>query len=301
MKYYLILFIKGMGFGIANLIPGVSGGTVALITKIYEELIYSIKSFDIKALKLLISFDFRGLIKHINLYFLLVVFTGAIVSVFCTANLFKFLFANYPILLWSFFFGLIAASTYSVSKRVEKWSSPNIITLIIGCIMATSLLFISPATPNSDLFFIFICGIISVSGMLLPGLSGSFLLILMGNYELLMVTALVELNYLLLAVFLIGSVVGLLGFSHVLSWLFEHYKDKTLALLTGFIFGSLSLIWPWKEILGSTVINGEKKILKHHLYVPNITEENTLIAFALILAGIVTVWVLESFSHKKTV
>ena len=137
--------------------------------------------------------------------------------------------------------------------------------------------------------------------MLLPGLSGSFLLILLGNYELLMVTALVELNYLLLAVFLIGSVVGLLGFSHVLSWLFEHYKDKTLALLTGFIFGSLSLIWPWKEILGSTVINGEKKILKHHLYVPNITEENTLIAFALILAGIVTVWVLESFSHKKTV
>ena len=301
MKYYLILFIKGMGFGIANLIPGVSGGTIALITRIYEELVYSLKSFDIKALKLLISFDFRGLIKHINLYFLLTVLTGAIVSVFCTANLFKFLFTNYPILLWSFFFGLIVASIYSVSKRVEKWSSPNIIVLITGCIMATSLLFISPATQNSNLFFIFICGIISVSGMLLPGLSGSFLLILMGNYELLMVTALVELNYLLLAVFLIGSVVGLLSFSHVLSWLFEHYKDKTLALLTGFILGSLSLVWPWKEILESIVINGQEKILKHHLYVPNITEENTLIAFALILAGTVTVLVLESFSHKKTV
>ena len=301
MKYYLLLFIKGMAIGIANIIPGVSGGTIALITKIYEKLICSLKSFDIKALKLLISFDFRELIKHTNLYFLLAVFAGCITSVFGIANFFKLLFANYPILIWAFFFGLILASVYSVGKRIKRWSSPNIIALIIGTIIAISLSFITPTTENSNLFFIFICGIIGISGMMLPGLSGSFILILLGNYELLMVTVLAELNYLLLAVFLIGAVVGLLSFSHILSWLFKHHKNRILSLLTGFILGSLSLIWPWKKILKSIVIDGEEKILRYHLYFPSVTEENTLIAFALIISGIVVVWALESFSSKETV
>ena len=301
MKYYLILFIKGMAMGIANIIPGVSGGTIALITRIYEELICSLKSFDIKALKLLISFDFRKFIRHTNLYFLLAVLTGCIVSVFSIANLFKLLFTNYPILIWAFFFGLILASVYSVGKRIKRWSSPNIIALIIGTIIAISLSFITPATENSNLFFIFICGIIGISGMILPGLSGSFILILLGNYELLMVTAISELNYLLLSVFLVGSVVGLLSFSHSLAWLLKYYKDATLALLTGFVLGSLILIWPWKEIGKSMIIDGKEKIFEYHLYFPNIAEQNTLIAFALIIFGIVIVWVLESFSYKETV
>ena len=297
MRYYLLLFIKGMAIGIANIIPGVSGGTIALITKIYEKLIYSIKSFDIKALKLLISFDFRELIKHTNLYFILAVFGGSIVSVFSIANFFKFLFANYPILIWAFFFGLILASVYYVGKRVKRWNLPNIIALTIGTAMAISLSFITPATENSNLFFVFICGIVGIGGMLLPGLSGSFILILLGNYELLMVTAVTELNYLLLTVFLVGSVVGLLSFSHALAWVLKHYKDATLALLTGFILGSLNIIWPWKEI---ELIDGKEKILAYHWYFPNIAEQNTLIAFALIIFGIVVVWALESFSPKKT-
>ena len=222
-------------------------------------------------------------------------------SVFSIANLFKFLFTNYPILIWAFFFGLILASVYSVGKQIKKWSSLNIIALIIGTIMAISLSFITPATENSNLFFIFICGIIGISGMILPGLSGSFVLILMGNYELLMVSALAELNYLLLSVFLLGSVVGLLSFSHALAWLFKHYKDVILALLTGFILGSLNIIWPWKEITKSMIIDGEEKILAYHWYFPNIAEQNTLIAFALIIFGIVVVWALESFSSKETV
>jgi len=300
MRYYLILFIKGMGLGIANIIPGVSGGTMALITRIYEELICSLKSFDNKALKLLISFDFKELIKHVNLYFLLIVFTGSIVSVFFTANLFKFLFTNYPILIWSFFFGLIAASTYFVGKRIKKWRSRNIIILIIGLSIAILLSFIPPANENNNLFFIFICGIIGISGMLLPGLSGSFLLILMGNYELLMVTALIELDYLLLSVFVAGSVVGFIGISHVIYWLLKHYKDAILALLTGFILGSLKMIWPWKETIKSMIINEEEKILKYDLYFPNIAEQDTLIAFTLIIAGIVVVWILENVEHKKT-
>ncbi len=298
MRHYFILFIKGMAMGIANVIPGVSGGTIALITEIYEELISSLKSFDIKALKLLISFDFGEFIKYTNLYFLLAVFGGSVASVFSIANLFKFLFASYTILIWAFFFGLIVASVYFVGKRIKKWDLPNIIALVVGTAIAISLSFITPATENSNLFFVFICGIIGVSGMMLPGLSGSFILILMGNYELLMVTAITELNY-LLSIFIIGSAVGLMSFSHALAWVLKHYKDATLALLTGFILGSLNIIWPWKKIAESMIIDGKEKVLEYHWYFPNITEKETLIAFALIVFGIVVVWGLESFSPKK--
>jgi len=299
MQHYFILFLKGMAMGIANVIPGVSGGTIALITEIYEKLINSLKSFDLKALKLLISLDIKRFIQHTNFYFLLAVLGGSVASVFSIANLFKFLFTNYPILIWAFFFGLILASVYYVGKRVKRWNLPNIIALTIGTAMAISLSFITPATENSNLFFVFICGIIGISGMMLPGLSGSFILILLGNYELLMVTAVTELNYLLLTVFLVGSVVGLLSFSHALAWVLKHYKDATLALLTGFILGSLNIIWPWKKIAESMIIDGKEKVLEYHWYFPNITEKETLIAFTLIVFGIVVVWALESFSSKK--
>ena len=299
MRHYFILFLKGMAMGIANVIPGVSGGTIALITKIYEELINSLKSFDLKALKLLISLDIKRFIQHTNFYFLLAVFGGSVASVFSIANLFKFLFTNYPILIWAFFFGLIVASVYFVGKRVKRWKIQSIIALVVGTAIAISLSFITPATENSNLLFVFICGIIGISGMMLPGLSGSFILILMGNYELLMVTAITELNY-LLAIFIIGSAVGLMIFSHALAWVLKHYKDATLALLTGFILGSLNIIWPWKEIAKSMIVDGKENVLAYHWYFPNIAEQNTLIAFALIIFGIVVVWALESFSPKKT-
>ena len=298
MRHYFILFLKGMAIGIANIIPGVSGGTIALITEIYEELINSLKSFDLKALKLLISLDIKRFIQHTNFYFLLAVFGGSVASVFSIANLFKFLFTNYPILIWAFFFGLIVASVYFVGKRVKRWKIQSIIALVVGTAIAISLSFITPATENSNLLFVFICGIIGISGMMLPGLSGSFILILMGNYELLMVTAITELNY-LLAIFIIGSAVGLMSFSHALAWLLKHYKDATLALLTGFILGSLNIIWPWKKIAESMIIDGKEKVLEYHWYFPNITEQETLIAFALIVFGIIVVWALESFSDKK--
>ena len=298
MQHYFILFLKGMAMGIANVIPGVSGGTIALITEIYEELINSVKSFDLKALKLLISLDIKRFIQHINFYFLLAVFGGSVASVFSIANLFKFLFTNYPILIWAFFFGLIVASVYFVGKRVKRWKIQSIITLVVGTAIAISLSFITPATENSNLLFVFICGIIGISGMMLPGLSGSFILILMGNYELLMVTAITELNY-LLAIFIIGSAVGLMSFSHALAWVLKHYKDATLALLTGFILGSLNIIWPWKKIAESMIIDGKEKVLEYHWYFPNITEKETLIAFALIVFGIIVVLALEIFSDKK--
>ena len=299
MKHYTILFIKGIAMGIANVIPGVSGGTIALITGIYEKLINSLKSFDIKALKLINSFNIKEFLEHTNMYFLLAVFGGSVASVFSIANLFKYLFANYPILIWAFFFGLILASVYFVGKRIEKWNTASTCTMLIGTIIAVSLSFITPASENSNLFFVFICGIIGISGMILPGLSGSFILILMGNYELLMVTAVTDFNVILLATFLIGSVVGLMSFSHILSWVLKYYKDATLALLTGFILGSLRIIWPWKEATKSIIMNGKEKVLEYDWYFPPTMNQETLLACIAILIGIVIVYVLEKYSLKK--
>lgn len=285
--------------GIANVIPGVSGGTIALITGIYEDLINSLKSFDTKSLKLITSIDILGFIKHTNLYFLLAVFGGSIVSVFSIASLFKYLFIHYPILIWAFFFGLIIASIYFVGKRISKWNTTTIFSLAIGTLVAISLSFMTPASENDNLFFVFICGIIGISGMMLPGLSGSFILILMGNYELLMVTAITELNILLLSVFFLGSAFGLMSFSHILSWVFKHYKNQTLALLTGFILGSLSIIWPWKEVAESIIIKGKGKIIAYNWYFPNELNTETILAILLILVGILSVYALENFAIDK--
>lgn len=285
--------------GVANVIPGVSGGTIALITEIYEELINALKSFDIKALKLITSFNIKGFIQHTNMYFLLAVFGGSVASVFSIANLFKYLFANYPILIWAFFFGLILASVYFVGKRIVKWNTASICAILIGTIVAISLSFITPASENSNLFFVFLCGIIGISGMILPGLSGSFILILMGNYELLMVTAVTDLNAVLLATFFIGSAVGLMSFSHILSWVLKHYKDATLALLTGFILGSLRIIWPWKEVTKSIILNGKEKVLEYDWYFPESMNQETLLACVAILLGIIIVYGLEKYSTNK--
>ena len=299
MKHYFILFIKGMSMGIANVIPGVSGGTIALITGIYEDLINSLKSFDTKSLKLITSIDISGFIKHTNLYFLLAVFGGSIVSVFSIASLFKYLFIHYPILIWAFFFGLIIASIYFVGKRISKWNTATIFSLIIGTLVAISLSFMTPASENDNLFFVFVCGIIGISGMMLPGLSGSFILILMGNYELLMVTAITELNILLLSVFFLGSAFGLMSFSHILSWVFKHYKNQTLALLTGFILGSLSIIWPWKEVAESIILKGKEKIIAYNWYFPNELNTETILAILLIIVGVLSVYALENFAIDK--
>ena len=299
MKHYIILFLKGMAMGVANIIPGVSGGTIALITEIYEDLINSLKSFDKKAFQLLLSFNIKDFITHTNFYFLTAVFSGSIVSVFTVASLFKYLFENYPILIWAFFFGLIVASIIYVGKRIKTWSKATIISLLIGTIVSISISFMTPATENSNLFFVFLCGIVGISGMMLPGLSGSFILILMGNYKLLMVTAVTELNVILLGVFFLGSAFGLMSFSHILAWVLKKYKDETLGILTGFIIGSLSIIWPWKEIAESLIVNGKEKVISYNSYFPSEFNTQTLLAFALMILGYFLVYLLESKSNNK--
>ena len=293
MKKHLFLFLKGITMGVANVIPGVSGGTIALITEIYEELINSLKSFDLKALKLLLKGQFKEFTVHTNLYFLISVFGGSVFSMFSVAKLFEFLFEFYPEELWSFFFGLILASVYYVGIRVGIWKIRSYVFFIIGTAIAVSLALLSPSSESTNLLYIFICGIIGVTGMLLPGLSGSFILILMGNYKLLMVDSLSKslkfnidaISYLL--VFILGSFVGLFGFSHIISWLFKRFKDCVLSLLTGFILGSLLIIWPWKEVAENRLITS--------WYLPELNS-STILAISLMLIGFYVVVKLETFT-----
>ena len=293
MKKHLFLFLKGITMGVANVIPGVSGGTVALITEIYEELINSLKSFDLKAVKLLLKGQFKDFTVHTNLYFLISVFGGSVFSMFSVAKLFEFLFEFYPEELWSFFFGLILASVYYVGIRVGIWKIRSYVFFIIGTAIAVSLALLSPSSESTNLVYIFICGVIGVTGMLLPGLSGSFILILMGNYKLLMVDSLSKslkfnidaISYLL--VFILGSVVGLFGFSHIISWLFKRFKDCVLSLLTGFILGSLLIIWPWKEVAENRLITS--------WHLPELNS-STIVAISLMLIGFYVVVKLETFT-----
>lgn len=296
---YFNLFLKGIAMGVANVIPGVSGGTIALITGIYEELIDSLKSFDKKALKYILSFKINEFIDYTNLYFIIAVFGGSIFSVFSIANLFKFLFSNYPLYIWSFFFGLIIASIFFVGKKINKWDKSSVIALAIGTTIALSFTNISPASENDNLFFVFFCGIIGISGMMLPGLSGSFILILLGNYELLLVKAVADLNIIILTVFFLGSLFGLLSFSHLLSWLLKKYKDQTLAILTGFITGSLAIIWPWKEVKESIIIGDKEKIIDYQLLIPQELNQENIIAIILMMMGIAIVYAIEKFSITK--
>ena len=298
MKNNLIIFIKGMAMGIANVIPGVSGGTIALITGIYEKLVNSLKSLDKKAFSLLLKFKLKEFANYINLQFLFYVFSGSLISLFSIANLFKYLFKYYPLEIWSFFFGLIIASIIFIGRRISVWNYQNIISIILGIAIAFGLTYISPSGENDNLLYVFICGIIGISGMILPGLSGSYILILMGNYELLMVTAVSELNIPLLTVFMLGSILGLIIFSHFLHWLLKEHYNLTLASLTGFIIGSLPLIWPWKEVGEKIIYNGKEKIISYNYLFPTEISSHNLISVLLIIVGFTIVYLMEKNQIK---
>ena len=299
MKKYLLLFIKGIAMGIANIIPGVSGGTIALITGIYEEFIVSLKSFDLKALKMLLSFKIKKFIQYTNFYFLLAVLGGSTFSMISIAKILGRLFDENPISVWSFFFGLIAASVYYVGCRVKKWKLGSILFFIIGTGFAISLTFLSNSPiHNESLLYVFICGVVGVSGMLIPGLSGSFILILMGTYELLMIESLSNPinNIIILSIFILGSIVGLILFSHVIAWFLKYFKDYILALLTGFILGSLIIIWPWQNCIEET--NTKIKCLEYEKYIPEL-DLSLLPAVLLMILGYLLVMKLESFSKNN--
>ncbi len=308
MKEYLSLFLKGIGIGAANVIPGVSGGTIALITGVFEKLIDSLKSFNIQALRLLISGKFKEFATYVNLDFLVAVFAGVFVSILSFARILEFLFGNYPVYVWAYFFGLIIASVYFVGKTIEKISLPVVFSFIIGTAIALAISFLSPASRNEGTLYLFICGIVAVCSMILPGLSGSFVLILMGNYELVFIEAVNEMNLAVLLPVGAGAIFGLIAFSHVLSWIFKKYKESTLAVLTGFILGSLGMLWPWKNVIYRTNSMGElvtktdgSKIIEgYERFLPDALNLEVLLAVLFMIIGVFTIAFMERIAMNKS-
>ncbi len=298
MKQFVFLVLKGVGMGAANVIPGVSGGTIALITGIFEKLINSIKSFDLKALKLLFTGKFKEFALHINLGFLFAVFLGIGISIISLAKLLDYLFVNYPVFIWSYFFGLILASVYFVGKTISKWSFGVILFFIIGAGIAVIITFLTPATENSAIWYLGICGVVAACSMILPGLSGSFVLILLGNYQLVMINAVNELNIKILAPVVIGAGVGLLGFSHFLAWIFKKFKNQTISILTGFILGSLAILWPWKQEI-TVVFDNKTKIIGYNWNMPASFDKEVIIAISLMIVGFISIYLIEKIAKSK--
>jgi putative membrane protein len=306
MKQYIIYFIKGMAVGIANIIPGVSGGTIALITGIFERLINSVKSFDLKAAQLLVKGQWKAFARKTDFYFLMTLLAGVGGAIIVLARLFDFLFQNYPVYIWAFFFGLVLASVYFVGKTVEKWRTSVVIAFVAGTAIAIGLSLVNPAAANDNFFYLMLCGVVAICSMILPGLSGSFVLILMGNYQLVAIDAINNRNFDVIIPVGIGAVAGLIAFSHVLSWVFKRYKDQTIAMLTGFILGSLSILWPWKEpeyltdVAGNFIMkHGEKVIARYSVILPEHLTTEVLIAAVFMIAGILSIVLVEKMAQSN--
>jgi putative membrane protein len=322
MIHFISNILKGALMGAANVIPGVSGGTMALLTGIFERLINAIKSFDAEAIKLACTFKFKELFEHIDFKFLAAIGIGVLVSILSIARALEFMFDQYPTLIWSFFFGLILASVYFVGKSIKQKNMLTLIFFIIGTAIAVSIAFLDPAQENRNFFYLMLCGAVAMCSMILPGLSGSFILLLMGNYQLIMIDAVNNIS--LMASILvgrtndaefalvfketmsilipvgIGAVAGLAAFARMLSWIFKKFHDQTIALLTGFIFGSLVILWPWKEAIIQTFDKGDEikvKVTGYTYALPELNAE-TAIALAIMLAGIIIIAVIELSAGK---
>ncbi|MBN4082929.1 MAG: DUF368 domain-containing protein [Lutibacter sp.] len=247
--HYLIISMKGMAMGAADVVPGVSGGTIAFISGIYEELLTSISSINIAKLKLLKTAGVKAVWKAINGNFLMALLVGIFISILSLAKLISWLLENKPIMVWSFFFGLVFASIIYIGKQITKWDFITVMVSLVGIVIAYYITTLQPfISENSSPLFMFLAGALAICAMILPGISGAFILVLLGAYKPAL-EAIHNRDFKLIAVLIFGAIVGLLSFSKVLKWLFANYRNYTLALLTGFILGSLNKIWPWKKAL----------------------------------------------------
>ena len=241
----LLLLLKGCAMGSADVVPGVSGGTIAFISGIYEELIESIRRVDLTALRMLGRGQFRALWQHVNGAFLLPVLLGIGIAIFSLARLMTWLLAHHPIETWAFFFGLIIASALLVARQVGRWNVATLLSAIAGTAAAAWITVASPAQTPDTWWFVLLAGAVAICAMILPGISGAFILLLLGKYAYMM-QAISELNIPVLLLFAVGAVAGIIAFSHLLSWLLRNRHDATIALLMGFMLGSLNKVWPWK-------------------------------------------------------
>lgn len=301
LKDYLIISFKGLAMGAADAVPGVSGGTIAFISGIYEELINTISNVNASLFKTLFSKGLKAFWQQANGNFLLALLSGIIVSFVSFMKLAKYLLEHHPVLIWSFFFGLIVASIYFVGKQITKWNLVTVIALIFGAGIAFYVSQLPSLGTNDNPWFLFFAGAIAICAMILPGISGSFILIILGAYKTLS-DAIHNIDIKKIMIFGAGAIVGLLSFSHVLKWLFKNYHNITLALLTGFIFGSLNKVWPWKNTLTwHTDSKGIKAPLLQESISPFSFEGENQIIFAILLMilGFLTIFILERIGSKK--
>jgi len=322
------LFFKGLTMGGANKVPGVSGGMVAFVLGFYEELIYTFRKINLNALKLLLRGRFKSFAVYTNIEFLVLVMFGSAFSYFSISLVLDYFIKNYELYVWAWFFGLIIGSIYYISKDFKNWNVSNIISLIIGASIGIVISFLTPAKENDNLWFVFFCGIIGVSGMTLPGLSGSFILILLGNYVLLLVDSVnvfgnvmgqlligntdvlkdpIKIRYLkIMASFTAGSIFGLVSLSHILGYVLKKWNAIVTAIIIGFITGSLGIVWPWKKTIYKTEngnylldTKGNKIIENYQRYIPELETSQTWIAIGFILLGILLILIIDYYGRKR--
>lgn len=284
LKDYILLFFKGMSMGAADLVPGVSGGSIALITGIYERLLDSIKSIDGKALGLLKKLQIQAFWKHINGKFLLTLLAGILTSIFTLSKIISYLMEEHPIPLWSFFSGLIVISALIILRDIQRWNWGVLFAIFLGTFTAYLITGLPPTSSPDALWFVFVAGAIAICAMILPGISGSFLLLILGQYERILL-AVNQKDTITLGLFAIGCIIGLLSFSRLISWLLKNYHSVTIGLLSGFMLGSINKLWPWKQVI-SYRLNSKgqqqpfitENILPHHYL--EVTGQESLILYA---------------------
>ena len=306
IKEHFLLILKGAGMGAADIVPGVSGGTIAFITEIYEELVNSIKSINLKSFRKIFSEGIREFWNAINGNFLVSVFAGILISVFTLANLLETLLQDEPILVESFFFGLIIASAVYVARKITTWNWQKIVAILMGIVAAYLITSLTPAQTSENYWFVFISGAIAICAMILPGISGAFILLILGKYQFIL-GAVNDLNLVVLAVFAIGALVGLISFSNILSWFLRKFHDITIAVLSGFMIGSLYKIWPWKRTVSSFKdSHGELKPLVEKNILPGqfecATGESAQLFAAVVAAaaGILLILIVSKITKSKT-
>lgn len=300
---YLIITAKGLAMGAADVVPGVSGGTIAFISGIYEELISTISGVNINLLKTWKNDGFSVMWKEFNGKFIVALLSGILLSIFTVMRLAHYLLEHHPILIWAFFFGLVLASIYYVGKQIPKWTFNVFLFLVIGAATAfylTSLPPLAAAAPGP--LYLFFAGAIAICAMILPGISGAFILVLLGAYKTIS-EATHNFDFKTLGIVAIGAIFGLLSFSKLLKWLFKHYSTLTLATLTGFIAGSLNKIWPWKEVLETATFGDKTLVIRDESVFPwNFNSDPHMMqAFFLMLAGFLVILILEGLAVKKPV
>jgi putative membrane protein len=300
---YLMLSVRGVAMGAADVVPGVSGGTIAFITGIYEELIESLNNINLGAVKILFKDGVKAFWKHINGTFFLFLFGGIIVSIALLANVVGHLLETQPVILWSFFFGLIIASVWLIGKSIKKWNAGVIISLLIGTGVAFYISTIQTVAQGSESWYILLSGAIAICAMILPGVSGSFILVLLGTYSVVL-DAIKDRDFMIIGLFAIGCLIGLMSFARLLKFLFSKFKEITIALLTGFMIGSLYKVWPWKNAFGKPIVvhsDGKEDFMMANVLPDNFVGDAQLgLAIASVVVGLAVIVILDRFSPKES-